>query len=205
MVLQILIISLIAYLSIIVLKSFYYRYKANLYLKFLTQNINSSKSNKKTKIDFNENKKDSDLKDATILTSATGIYSIYDLYETCDNHDEILTMLANSYSKEIGTNASPFLIHQKLLEISRDPERLKNLMDRRLTGDYGEIKYLVFLKEKMTLRTFVILLFAFIGILIMLKDSLDNIGFLGNIFALFFIVDLTTCGILAAGVFSRGE
>jgi len=42
----------------------------------------------------------------------------------------------------------------------------------------------IFLKEKISLRTIIIMIFAFIGILIMIKDGLETGGFYGNIMAL---------------------
>ena len=41
----------------------------------------------------------------------------------------------------------------------------------------------IFLKEKIYLRTIIIMIFAFIGIFIMIKDGLDSGGFYGNILA----------------------
>jgi len=41
----------------------------------------------------------------------------------------------------------------------------------------------IFLKEKISLRTIIIMIFAFIGIFIMIKDGLESGGFYGNIFA----------------------
>jgi len=42
----------------------------------------------------------------------------------------------------------------------------------------------IFLKEKISLRTIIIMFFAFIGIFIMIKDGLETGGFYGNILAL---------------------
>ena len=42
----------------------------------------------------------------------------------------------------------------------------------------------IFLKEKISLRTIIIMFFAFVGIFIMIKDGLGAGGFYGNIFAL---------------------
>ncbi len=42
----------------------------------------------------------------------------------------------------------------------------------------------IFLKEKISLRTIIIMIFAFIGIFIMIKDGLETGGFYGNIIAL---------------------
>ena len=42
----------------------------------------------------------------------------------------------------------------------------------------------IFLKEKISLRTIIIMFFAFIGIFIMIKDGLETGGFYGNIMAL---------------------
>ena len=42
----------------------------------------------------------------------------------------------------------------------------------------------IFLKEKISLRTIIIMFFAFVGIFIMIKDGLGTGGFYGNIFAL---------------------
>ena len=41
----------------------------------------------------------------------------------------------------------------------------------------------IFLKEKISLRTIIIMIFAFIGIFIMINDGLESGGFLGNILA----------------------
>ena len=38
----------------------------------------------------------------------------------------------------------------------------------------------IFLKEKISLRTIIIMIFAFMGIFIMIKDGLESGGFLGN-------------------------
>ena len=43
----------------------------------------------------------------------------------------------------------------------------------------------IFLKEKISLRTIIIMIFAFMGIFIMIKDALGTGGFYGNIMALF--------------------
>ena len=43
----------------------------------------------------------------------------------------------------------------------------------------------IFLKEKISLRTIIIMIFAFMGIFIMIKDGLETGGFYGNIMALF--------------------
>jgi drug/metabolite transporter (DMT)-like permease len=43
---------------------------------------------------------------------------------------------------------------------------------------------LIFLKEKISLRTIIIMFFAFMGIFIMIKDGLETGGFFGNILAL---------------------
>jgi len=42
----------------------------------------------------------------------------------------------------------------------------------------------IFLKEKISLRTIIIMIFAFMGIFIMIKDGLETGGFYGNIIAL---------------------
>jgi len=42
----------------------------------------------------------------------------------------------------------------------------------------------IFLKEKIPLRTIVIMIFAFMGIFIMIKDGLESGGFFGNVLAL---------------------
>ena len=42
----------------------------------------------------------------------------------------------------------------------------------------------IFLKEKISLRTIVIMIFAFMGIFIMIKDGLESGGFFGNVLAL---------------------
>ena len=42
----------------------------------------------------------------------------------------------------------------------------------------------IFLKEKISLRTIIIMIFAFIGIFIMIKDGLESNGFYGNVLAL---------------------
>ena len=42
----------------------------------------------------------------------------------------------------------------------------------------------IFLKEKISLRTIIIMIFAFMGIFIMIKDGLETGGFYGNIMAL---------------------
>ena len=42
----------------------------------------------------------------------------------------------------------------------------------------------IFLKEKISLRTIIIMIFAFMGIFIMIKDGLETGGFYGNILAL---------------------
>jgi len=42
----------------------------------------------------------------------------------------------------------------------------------------------IFLKEKISLKTIIIMIFAFMGIFIMIKDGLDTGGFYGNILAL---------------------
>ena len=44
---------------------------------------------------------------------------------------------------------------------------------------------LIFLNEKISFRTFIIMTFALIGILIMIKDSLNNNDYYGNVLALF--------------------
>ena len=41
----------------------------------------------------------------------------------------------------------------------------------------------IFLKEKLSLRTIIIIFFAFMGIFIMIKDGLESGGFYGNILA----------------------
>ena len=43
----------------------------------------------------------------------------------------------------------------------------------------------IFLKEKMSLRTIIIMVFAFLGIFIMIKDGLEKGSFYGNILAFF--------------------
>jgi len=43
----------------------------------------------------------------------------------------------------------------------------------------------IFLKEKISLTTIIIMIFAFMGIFIMIKDGLETGGFYGNIMALF--------------------
>ena len=42
----------------------------------------------------------------------------------------------------------------------------------------------IFLKEKISLRTIIIMIFAFMGIFIMIKDGLESGGFYGNVLAL---------------------
>ena len=42
----------------------------------------------------------------------------------------------------------------------------------------------IFLKEKISLRTIIIMIFAFMGIFILIKDGLESGGFYGNVLAL---------------------
>jgi len=50
----------------------------------------------------------------------------------------------------------------------------------------------IFLKEKLSLRTIIIMFFAFMGIFIMIKDGLGTGGFYGNIMALFCAFSFST-------------